>query len=155
MGGVALAVTDSMGIPPDVHVYHSLFPLEPPTAERLSKVFRVHTSIFKVTSSQDGLVYALRRVHGMAPSRNTNSDWCSTTTALIIPLCALDSFACLLAGFRLSNQMAMTAVEAWRRVNHPNIVTLREVFSSKQFGDSCTGMVRPAAVPRPSLTSIL
>jgi len=58
-----------MGIPPDVHVYHSLFPLEPPTAERLSKVFRIHTSIFKVTSSQDGLVYALRRVHGRASGR--------------------------------------------------------------------------------------
>ncbi len=40
-------------------------------------------------------------------------------------------------GFRLGNQLAMGAVEAWRRINHPNIITLREAFTTKQFGDSC------------------
>jgi hypothetical protein len=53
-----------MGLPPAVHVYHSLVPLDAPSAKRLSSVFRAHTSTYKVTSSQDGLVYALRRVHG-------------------------------------------------------------------------------------------
>ncbi len=53
-----------MGIPQEVHVYHSLYPLDGPSTDRMSRVFRTHTSVFKVTNSQDGLVYCLRRIHG-------------------------------------------------------------------------------------------
>lgn len=31
----------------------------------------------------------------------------------------------------------MSAVEQWKKVQHPNIVMMREAFTSKQFGDHC------------------
>ena len=32
----------------------------------------------------------------------------------------------------------MVAVDSWKRTHHPNIVSLREAFTTKNFGDSCT-----------------
>lgn len=40
-------------------------------------------------------------------------------------------------GYRLANQMALGAVDAWRRVGNSSIVNLREAFTTKQFGDNC------------------
>lgn len=40
-------------------------------------------------------------------------------------------------GFRLQNETAMQSVEAWRRIRHPNVVSLREAFTTKAFGDYC------------------
>jgi PAB-dependent poly(A)-specific ribonuclease subunit 3 len=41
------------------------------------------------------------------------------------------------AGFRLANEKAMAALERWKKMSHPNIVSLRECFTTKDFGDSC------------------
>jgi PAB-dependent poly(A)-specific ribonuclease subunit 3 len=38
----------------------------------------------------------------------------------------------------LSSEAAFSAVEKWRRIQHPNIVTVREAFTTRGFGDSCT-----------------
>lgn len=40
-------------------------------------------------------------------------------------------------GFRLVNELAMQVVEAWRRIRHCNIITIREAFTTRAFGDSC------------------
>ncbi|KAJ3387933.1 PAB-dependent poly(A)-specific ribonuclease subunit 3 [Entophlyctis sp. JEL0112] len=39
-------------------------------------------------------------------------------------------------GFRLLTEAAMSSVEAWRRVKHSGIVSLREAFTTKLFGDN-------------------
>ncbi|XP_050312356.1 PAN2-PAN3 deadenylation complex subunit pan3 isoform X2 [Anthonomus grandis grandis] len=39
-------------------------------------------------------------------------------------------------GFRLQNAKFMTMVETWKKLNHPNIVQLKEVFTTKAFGDN-------------------
>ncbi|KAJ1565039.1 PAB-dependent poly(A)-specific ribonuclease subunit 3, partial [Nowakowskiella sp. JEL0078] len=39
-------------------------------------------------------------------------------------------------GFRLQNDAAMGSIESWRRINHANIVSLRESFTTKAFGDN-------------------
>ena len=39
-------------------------------------------------------------------------------------------------GFRLVNELAMSVVEAWRRIRHCNIVSVREAFTTRAFGDS-------------------
>ncbi|XP_071445914.1 PAN2-PAN3 deadenylation complex subunit PAN3 isoform X2 [Hetaerina americana] len=38
-------------------------------------------------------------------------------------------------GFRLSNTKCMLLVDMWKRLQHPNIIQLREIFSTKAFGD--------------------
>lgn len=40
-------------------------------------------------------------------------------------------------GFRLVNELAMSAVEAWRRIRHCNVVSIREAFTTRAFGDNC------------------
>ncbi|CAG8725960.1 3621_t:CDS:2, partial [Scutellospora calospora] len=38
-------------------------------------------------------------------------------------------------GFRLTNEIAMSTIESWRRIRHANIVSIREAFTTKAFGD--------------------
>ena len=42
-----------------------------------------------------------------------------------------------LEDFRLHSEHALGIVERWRRVRHPNIVTVREAFTTRGFGDHC------------------
>ena len=40
-------------------------------------------------------------------------------------------------GFRLASEHAIQTVEKWSRLHHPNIVGVKEAFTSRAFGDSC------------------
>ncbi|KAK2168696.1 hypothetical protein LSH36_15g19075 [Paralvinella palmiformis] len=92
-------------IPLEVDNYHNLFPLEPPVANvRKSSTFGYQTSVYKATSTKDGMLYCLRRIHGYR--------WMNTKTA--------DLWKC---------------VDLWKKMQHANIVQLREVFTTKAFGD--------------------
>ena len=44
----------------------------------------------------------------------------------------------LLTGFRLTNEKAMAAVDQWKKVQNSGVVSLKEAFTSKEFGDHCT-----------------
>lgn len=39
--------------------------------------------------------------------------------------------------FRLANTKCMVLVDMWKRLSHTNLVQLREVFTTKAFGDNC------------------
>lgn len=39
--------------------------------------------------------------------------------------------------FRLANTKCMVLVDMWKRLSHTNLVQLREVFTTKAFGDHC------------------
>ncbi|KAK3100528.1 hypothetical protein FSP39_021365 [Pinctada imbricata] len=39
-------------------------------------------------------------------------------------------------GFRLSNTKCMSVIDMWKKMYHPNVVQLREVFTTKAFGDN-------------------
>eukprot|EP01102_Stenamoeba_stenopodia_P005770 TRINITY_DN1649_c0_g4_i1.p1 TRINITY_DN1649_c0_g4~~TRINITY_DN1649_c0_g4_i1.p1 ORF type:complete len:791 (-),score=129.88 TRINITY_DN1649_c0_g4_i1:161-2533(-) len=39
-------------------------------------------------------------------------------------------------GFRMSNEYAISVLDVWRNLQHPNIVTLREAFITKEFGET-------------------
>ncbi len=41
------------------------------------------------------------------------------------------------AGFRMSNTQWMVLVDKWKKLQHSNIVALREVFTTKAFGEHC------------------
>lgn len=43
----------------------------------------------------------------------------------------------LFTGFRLQNTKCMLIVDMWKRLHHSNIVQLKEVFTTKAFGDNC------------------
>uniref|UniRef100_A0A0E9V053 Uncharacterized protein n=1 Tax=Anguilla anguilla TaxID=7936 RepID=A0A0E9V053_ANGAN len=43
----------------------------------------------------------------------------------------------LCSGFRLLNTKCMMLVDMWKKIQHSNSVTLREVFTTKAFGDHC------------------
>jgi PAB-dependent poly(A)-specific ribonuclease subunit 3 len=40
--------------------------------------------------------------------------------------------------YRLMSTAAFAAVETWSRIRHPNIVSVREAFTTRAFNDSCT-----------------
>lgn len=44
-------------------------------------------------------------------------------------------------GFRLVNEKAMSIVKQWRKIKHANIVTVREAFTTRAFGDSCKKLI--------------
>lgn len=105
--------TDSLtaaGLPTIVQQYHTLCPLEDPTAagEHPSAALGVASYVFKGIHYGDGAAYAVRRLDGRQ----------------VLPT------AELLAA-------ADAAVERWGPVsNHPNIVGLREAFVSDEIDDS-------------------
>ncbi|SPO36680.1 related to Pab1 dependent poly(A)-specific ribonuclease PAN3 [Pseudozyma flocculosa] len=117
-------------LPEELHVYHSLVPLEhpgpgapagfglpaglvdprmgPPGASGAtgatgdpSKVFGYRSHCYKAICTLDGKRYVLRR----------------------------------LEGFRLQHEAAISLVEKWRRIRHPSIVSVREAFTTRAFGD--------------------
>ncbi|ORY21333.1 kinase-like domain-containing protein [Naematelia encephala] len=44
-------------------------------------------------------------------------------------------------GFKLVNEQAFGAIDTWRRLRHPNIVGLREAFTTKAFNDNSLVLV--------------
>ncbi|GAA5800597.1 hypothetical protein EDC94DRAFT_604256 [Helicostylum pulchrum] len=91
-----------LGLPLEVHVYHSLYPLDSSDTKSSKHYYGHPTSVYKATCSVDGRTYALIRIEG----------------------------------YRLVNELAMSAVETWRRIRHCNIVSIREAFTTRAFGDS-------------------
>ncbi|PIK48258.1 putative PAB-dependent poly(A)-specific ribonuclease subunit PAN3-like [Apostichopus japonicus] len=48
-------------------------------------------------------------------------------------------------GFKVSNTQWMVLVDKWKKLQHSNIVSLREVFSTKAFGEHCmNGPIMPS-----------
>lgn len=45
-----------------------------------------------------------------------------------------------LSDFRLGQQAAFSAIESWSKIRHPNIVPVREAFTTRAFGDSCESL---------------
>ena len=46
-------------------------------------------------------------------------------------------FLSSLSAFRLVTAKSMVLVDQWKKVSHSNLVSLREVFTTKAFGDNC------------------
>jgi PAB-dependent poly(A)-specific ribonuclease subunit 3 len=89
----------SSSLPRLVHRYHSLYPLEDATKDKVSQVYGVPTFVYKAT---DGVAFfAIRRFDGVRVNELTNP-----------------------------------AVEAWKSIIHPHVVSLREVFVSNAFNNT-------------------
>jgi len=110
-------------LPEEVHVYHSLVPLEPTDKERRKWFVGFSSLAYKATHREDGTVVVLRRIEGKA--RVYISFLCSFVLTR------------RLTGFRLTQESAFAAVETWNKIKHPHIAALREAFTTRAFGDYC------------------
>lgn len=45
--------------------------------------------------------------------------------------------------FRLTQQVAFAPIEAWQQIVHPNIVAVKEAFTSRAFNDDCVSLSIP------------
>lgn len=92
--------SSDQSLPTEVHVYHSLYPLE---QEKLGNYNGYPATVYKATCSIDRRSYALVRIEG----------------------------------YSNVNESAVSIAEVWRNVRHCNIVSFREGFTTKAFGDDC------------------
>lgn len=123
-------------LPEELHVYHSLVPIEPSALPGLPGY---------------GLIPQLidpRIVPPTAPGTvNHLSGACGEASRVFGYKCHVYKAQCTLDGkyyvlrrlenFRLTQEAAISLVERWRRIRHPSIVCVREAFTTRAFGDSC------------------
>lgn len=120
-------------LPEELHVYHSLVSLEPSSITGMGLVPQLIDSRI-VPPSAPGTVNQLTGALG-EPSRVFGYR-CHVYKAL----CTLDGKCYVLRrleNFRLNHEAAISLVERWRRIRHPSIISVREAFTTRAFGDSC------------------
>lgn len=54
------------------------------------------------------------------------------------------------AGFRLPHESALAPIEAWSKIIHPNIVHVREAYTTRAFNDNCEPRLLPLFSTRDS-----
>lgn len=118
-------------IPNEIDNYHSLYLLEPLA---IHQKLPLPSSTYKATHNSTGFKYCLRRLHGTKIAIILLL--LMIKTILLIKSCAhvlVQSFS----GFRLQSTKCMPIVDLWKKFHHSNVVQLRELFTTKQFGDHC------------------
>ncbi|KAF9578323.1 PAB-dependent poly(A)-specific ribonuclease subunit 3 [Lunasporangiospora selenospora] len=94
-----------------------------------------------VNAQEYGLPEDLHEYHSLYPldfSQQKSTEVFGYQSSVYKSMCSVDGRTYALRrieGFRLSNEMAMQTIESWRRIRHANIVSIREAFTSKAFGD--------------------
>jgi PAB-dependent poly(A)-specific ribonuclease subunit 3 len=123
-------------LPEELHVYHSLVPLEHGQIAGMQGSSLVPQLINPrlVSPTAPQTVYQLTGATGEAS--RVFGYRCHVYKAQ----CTLDGKYYVLRrleNFRLSHEAAIGLVERWRRIRHPSIVSVREAFTTRAFGDSC------------------
>ncbi|KAF9516648.1 hypothetical protein BS47DRAFT_619910 [Hydnum rufescens UP504] len=128
-------------LPEELHVYHSLVPLEP-------------SGPGSGTSSPGGSAY-LASAGGFYPhpsgsgggdgkdGRDSREQlrrkWFAGFSSMVYKATNREDGSLVvlrrIEGFRLMQESAFGGIEAWRKIKHPNIVSLREAFTTRAFGD--------------------
>lgn len=105
------------GLPTETDGFTNFVPLEPPppTPMHKSHTFGYVTSVYKATSTASS-------------GAKSSADGPGGSTP---------SYVCVrrVQNFRLTNSKCMVLVEQWKKLQHTNLVSLRQVFTSKAFGD--------------------
>lgn len=117
-------ISKGQDLPEELQGYHTLVPLEPTgsNVER-RKLGNWYSTVYRATNATNGLPYTLRRVEGEHFTNKFSGD------------------IELLTGckdYRLPHQSAFLSIEKWSQVRHPGIVSVKEAFTTRSFGDSCT-----------------
>ncbi|KAK0519480.1 PAB-dependent poly(A)-specific ribonuclease subunit 3 [Tilletia horrida] len=125
-------------LPEELHVYHSLIPLEPLGAAGAT-LADIHPALAPGSATPDA-----RGPNGLGISSTSTmsgepSKVFGYRTHVYRAVCKLDGKTYALRrleGFRLQYEAAIALVERWRRVRHPGVVCVREAFTTRAFGDS-------------------
>ena len=108
--------SNGSSLPAELGVYHSLVPLDPPPPPPTGN-----------TAAASKALHPLSRVYSHpAPVYRATSSVDGRNYALR-----------RIEAYKLVNEAAFGAIDIWRRMRHPNIVGLREAFTTKGFGDNC------------------
>ncbi|KAK0545967.1 PAB-dependent poly(A)-specific ribonuclease subunit 3 [Tilletia horrida] len=130
-------------LPEELHVYHSLIPLEPLGAGG-APIADVHPALAPGSASSEGGRGGAGAGGGLGFTSNATmsgepSKVFGYRTHIYRAVCQLDGKTYALRrleGFRLHHEAAIALVERWRRVRHPGVVCVREAFTTRAFGDS-------------------
>lgn len=119
METVSLNVADSAL--PQLDRWHTLFPLDTTNRKNASS-FNYPSWMYKAKSSRNGRHYALRRLEGTIPG--------------VLHPVPIDTDRGI-SGYRLTNENAvLTVMKDWKRIKNANIVSVHEIFTTREFGDS-------------------
>ncbi|KAF9356856.1 PAB-dependent poly(A)-specific ribonuclease subunit 3 [Mortierella sp. AD094] len=106
------------------------------------ELHRKNEMILQTVSAQEyGLPEELHEYHSLYPldlTQEKSTEVFGYQSSVYKSMCSVDGRTYALRrieGFRLTNELAMQTIEGWRRMRHANIVSIREAFTSKAFGD--------------------
>ncbi|KAG0245012.1 PAB-dependent poly(A)-specific ribonuclease subunit 3 [Mortierella sp. GBA43] len=99
------------------------------------------TTLQTVNAQEYGIPEELHEYHSLyplEPAQEKSTEVFGYQSSVYKSMCSVDGRTyCLrrIEGFRLTNELAMQTIEGWRRIRHANIISVREAFTSKAFGD--------------------
>ncbi|CAO3565111.1 unnamed protein product [Mortierella alpina] len=106
------------------------------------ELHRKNEMILQTVNAQEyGLPEELHEYHSLYPldlTQERSTEVFGYQSSVYKSTCSQDGRTYALRrieGFRLTNELAMQTIESWRRIRHANIVSIREAFTSKAFGD--------------------
>ena len=109
-------------LPEELQGYHTLVPIEPSGANvERRKLGNWLSVVYRAIRTLDGIPYALRRIESA----------CLRTIFFSLILSSM------FEDFRLTQQSAFAPIEVWSQIHHPNIIAVREAFTTRSFGDNC------------------
>ncbi|EPS97327.1 hypothetical protein FOMPIDRAFT_80002 [Fomitopsis schrenkii] len=80
--------------------------------------------------------HSLLPLEATAGERRKFGNWYSTVYRATNSTDGLAYVLRRVENFRLVQQTAFTSIEAWARINHPNIISVREAFTTRAFVDN-------------------
>lgn len=120
-------------MPSEIDSYHSLYALEP---QPIHQKLPLPSSTYKATHNTTGVKYCLRRLHGSYSINVLIPRQIWIECFFLNRRSAIQHFLFNL-GFRIQSTKCMSVVDLWKKFQHSNVVQLREVFTTKAFGDQC------------------
>jgi len=128
-------------LPEELHVYHSLVPLEPIQAQAAGQPsYMLNPSLLNPTLDDSAIGTNAAGASGIMGASGDPSKLFGYRSHSYKAVCSLDGKSYVLRrleGFKLQHEVAIGLVERWRRIRHPSIVSVREAFTTRAFGDSC------------------
>ncbi|ORZ27845.1 putative poly(A)-binding protein-dependent poly(A) ribonuclease [Lobosporangium transversale] len=106
------------------------------------ELHRKNEMILQTVNAQEyGLPEELHEYHSLYPldlTQEKSTEVFGYQSSVYKCMCSVDGRTYALRrieGFRLTNEQAMQTIDGWRRIKHANIVSIKEAFTSKAFGD--------------------
>lgn len=153
---IAASMMNDKPLPEEIHTYHSFVPLEPSGPVQPTAIFS-GIGASGLLSSGPGHVDPSGQFipaghfghHGIQAhhqqqlhqhqSQHPRRKWFLGFPSIVYKATNRENGSAValrrIEGFRLQQELAFSVVETWGKIKHPNIVHLREAFTTRAFGD--------------------